>query len=46
LDLNPAAGVVRANMVVATINPQYGWISVVNDTGTIDIAVDVLGWYS
>jgi hypothetical protein len=45
-DLDPAAGEVRANMVVATINPQYGWISVVNDTGSIDIAVDVLGWYS
>jgi hypothetical protein len=45
-DLNPAVGEVRANMVVATINPKFGWITVANNTGSVDIAVDVLGWYS
>jgi hypothetical protein len=45
-DLNPAAGETRANMVVATINPKFGFITVANNTGNVDIAVDVLGWYS
>jgi hypothetical protein len=33
-------------MVVATINPKFGFITVANNTGNVDIAVDVLGWYS
>jgi hypothetical protein len=45
-DLNPATGETRANMVVATINPRFGWITVANNTGNIDVAVDVLGWYA
>jgi len=45
-DLNPAAGEVRANMVVATINPGTGHISILNAAGTIGVVVDVLGWYS
>jgi hypothetical protein len=45
-DLNPAAGEVRANMVVATVNPGTGHISILNQAGTIGVVVDVLGWYS
>jgi hypothetical protein len=45
-DLNPAAGETRANLVVATINPNTGKISVFNNTGSLDVIVDVLGWYS
>jgi hypothetical protein len=44
-DLNPAAGETRANLVVATINPSTGKISVFNNTGSLDVIVDVLGWY-
>jgi hypothetical protein len=45
-DLNPAAGETRANLVVATVNPSTGDISVFNNTGSLDVIVDVLGWYS
>jgi hypothetical protein len=45
-DLNPAAGETRANLVVATVNPSTGKISVFNNTGSLDVLVDVLGWYS
>ena len=45
-DLNPAAGETRANMVVATVNPGTGKSSVFNNTGSLDVIVDVLGWYS
>jgi hypothetical protein len=45
-DLNPAAGETRANLAVATINPSTGKISVFNNTGSLDVIVDVLGWYS
>jgi hypothetical protein len=45
-DLNPAVGEVRANMVVATINPGTGQISILNAFGTVGAVVDVLGWYS
>jgi hypothetical protein len=44
-DLNPAAGEVRANLVVATLNSN-GTISIYNDTGSVNVVVDVLGWYS
>jgi len=44
-DLNPAAGQVRANLVVATLSGT-GTISVFNKTGSINVAIDVLGWYS
>jgi hypothetical protein len=33
-------------MVVATINPGTGHISILNAAGTIGVVVDVLGWYS
>jgi hypothetical protein len=45
-DLNPAVGEVRANMAVATINPQNGQITIVNSAGSANVIVDVLGWYS
>jgi hypothetical protein len=44
-DLNPAPMTVRANLVVATLSPT-GTISIYNNTGSINVVVDVLGWYS
>ncbi len=44
-DLNPAAGEVKGNLTVATI-ANDGKISIYNNTGSIDVVVDVLGWYS
>jgi hypothetical protein len=44
-DLNPSAGEVRANLSVATINPN-GTITVYNNSGSVNVVVDVLGWYS
>jgi hypothetical protein len=44
-DLNEAPGDVRANMVVATLSSS-GTITIDNDTGSMDVVVDVLGWYS
>jgi hypothetical protein len=44
-DLNPAAGDVKGNLTVGTINAD-GTISIYNNTGDVDVVVDVLGWYS
>jgi hypothetical protein len=44
-DLNEVPGDVRANMAVATLS-STGTITIYNYTGSIDVAVDVLGWYS
>jgi hypothetical protein len=44
-DLNEVHGDVRANMVVATLSSS-GTITINNDTGSMDVVVDVLGWYS
>jgi hypothetical protein len=44
-DLNPAAGAIEANLAVATLS-HNGTISIYNNTGNIDVIVDVLGWYS
>ena len=44
-DLNEMPGDVRANMVVATLSSS-GTITIYNYTGSMDIVVDVLGWYS
>jgi hypothetical protein len=44
-DLNEVPGDVRANMVVATLSSS-GTITIYNDTGSMDVVVDVLGWYS
>jgi hypothetical protein len=44
-DLNPAAGDVKGNLTVATLSPG-GTMTIYNNTGTVDVTVDVLGWYS
>jgi hypothetical protein len=44
-DLNPAAGDVKGNLVVAKLSPT-GTISIYNNAGSVDVVVDVLGWYS
>jgi hypothetical protein len=44
-DLNEVARDVRANMVIATLSSS-GTITVYNSTGSMDVVVDVLGWYS
>jgi hypothetical protein len=44
-DLDQVPGDVGANLVVATLSPS-GTIEILNDTGSIDVVVDVLGWYS
>jgi hypothetical protein len=44
-DLNPAVGGVAANLVVATLNSS-GQINIYNSAGSINVVVDVLGWYS
>jgi hypothetical protein len=44
-DLDQVPGDVGANLAVATLSPS-GTIEILNDTGSIDVVVDVLGWYS
>ena len=44
-DLNEVRSDVTANMVVATLSSS-GTITINNDTGSMDVVVDVLGWYS
>jgi hypothetical protein len=44
-DLNLGVGETKANLVVATLSDS-GQISIANAYGDVDIAVDVLGWYS
>jgi hypothetical protein len=44
-DLNPAAGEVKVNLTVARLS-SAGKISIYNNTGSVDVVVDVLGWYS
>jgi hypothetical protein len=44
-DLNPAAGDVKGNLVVAKLSPT-GTISIYNNAGSVDVVVDVLGWYA
>jgi hypothetical protein len=44
-DLNPAAGAREANLAEATLNAN-GTISIYNNSGSLNMAVDVLGWYS
>jgi streptogramin lyase len=44
-DLNETPGQVRANLVVATLSAT-GTISIYNDAGSMDVVVDVMGWYS
>ena len=44
-DLNPAAGDVKGNLTVGTLS-SGGKLSIYNNTGTVNVVVDVLGWYS
>jgi hypothetical protein len=44
-DLNPPQGGVQANLTVATLSSS-GTISIYNSAGSINVVVDVLGWYS
>jgi hypothetical protein len=44
-DLNLVPGVSKANLVVATLS-STGTITIYNHTGSVNIIVDVLGWYS
>jgi hypothetical protein len=44
-DLNEVARDVRANMDIATLSSS-GTITIYNSTGSMDVVVDVLGWYS
>jgi hypothetical protein len=44
-DLNPGPGQVCANLTVATLSAN-GTITIFNSGGSIDVVVDVLGWYS
>jgi hypothetical protein len=44
-DLNPAAGEVKGNLVVATIS-ALNTITIYNHSGNTNVTVDVLGWYS
>ena len=43
-DLNPAAGTVDANLVVATVSAS-GTVTIYNHSGTTNLVVDVTGWY-
>ncbi|MGP0029245.1 MAG: putative Ig domain-containing protein [Acidimicrobiales bacterium] len=44
-DLNIGPGQTRANLTIATLSPS-GTISIYNNSGSTNVAVDVLGWYS
>jgi hypothetical protein len=44
-DLNPAAGEVAGNLAIASISTT-GTISIYNNSGTVDVVIDVEGWYS
>ncbi|MGP0032258.1 MAG: IPT/TIG domain-containing protein [Acidimicrobiales bacterium] len=44
-DLNVSPGQTRANLTVATLSPT-GTISIYNNSGSTNVVVDVLGWYS
>ncbi|MGP0029866.1 MAG: hypothetical protein ACLPVF_05110 [Acidimicrobiales bacterium] len=44
-DLNLSPGMTRANLVVATLSPT-GTISIYNNSGSVNVVVDVEGWYS
>jgi hypothetical protein len=45
-DLNLSAGETRPNLDVATVNPTNGKVTIFNQTGSLNVIVDVLGWYS
>jgi hypothetical protein len=44
-DLNPSPGDIKGNLTIAAIS-SGGTISIYNNSGSVDVVVDVLGWYS
>ena len=44
-DLNLGAGEVKANLTVAALSPN-GTVSIYNNTGSTNVVLDVLGWFS
>ncbi len=44
-NLNPAPGIVAPNLVIAKVGPN-GDVSLYNSSGTVDLIVDVAGWFS
>jgi hypothetical protein len=44
-DLNPAPGEVEATLVTATVSAT-GTVNIFNYAGTVNVVVDVVGWYS
>jgi hypothetical protein len=44
-DLNPAPGEVEANLVTATVSAT-GTVNIFNYAGSVNVVVDVEGWYS
>jgi hypothetical protein len=44
-DLNPSAGEIKGNLTIAAISAN-GTISIYNNSGSVDVVVDVYGWYS
>jgi hypothetical protein len=43
-DLDPAAGAVETNLVVGSLSSS-GALTIYNRAGTINVAVDLIGWY-
>jgi hypothetical protein len=44
-DLNTTPGATSTNLVIVQLGPD-GAISLANEAGSVDLVVDVLGWYS
>jgi hypothetical protein len=44
-DLNPSPGDIQGNLTIAALSAS-GTISVYNNSGSVDVVIDVLGWYS
>jgi hypothetical protein len=44
-DLNPSLGEIKGNLTTAAISAN-GTITIYNNSGSVDVVVDVLGWYS
>jgi hypothetical protein len=44
-DLNLVQDQIKANLVVATLSAN-GKISIYNQSGNVNVVIDVLGWYS
>ncbi len=42
-DLNPQPNVVAPNLVIAKLGPD-GTVSIYNESGTVDVIIDVVGW--